>query len=77
MKMNCDIRAAMARSDLRQYQIAAALGISESRYSSKLRKELPDEEKSKILRLSNNCHGRRFDGIFGIYTDGIGCGNGG
>lgn len=51
MKMNCDIRAAMARSDLRQYQIVAALGISESRYSSKLRKELPDEEKSKIFEV--------------------------
>lgn len=51
MKMNCDIRAAMAKSDLRQYQIAAALGISESRYSSKLRKELPDEEKSEIFAV--------------------------
>ena len=51
MKMNCDIRAAMAKSDLRQYQIAAALGISESRYSSKLRKELPDEEKSEIFEV--------------------------
>lgn len=51
MKMNCDIRAAMARSDLRQYQIAAALGISESRYSSKLRKELSIEEKSKIFEV--------------------------
>lgn len=47
--MNCDIRAAMAKSDLRHYQIAAALGISESRYSSKLRKELSGEEKSKIF----------------------------
>lgn len=51
MKMNCDIRAAMAKSDLRQYQIAAALGISESRYSSKLRKELSIEEKSKIFEV--------------------------
>ena len=49
MKMNLDIRAAMAKSDLRQYQVAAALGISESRYSSKLRRELPSEEKVKIL----------------------------
>ena len=49
MKMNLDIRAAMAKCDLRQYQVAAALGISESRYSSKLRRELPSEEKVKIL----------------------------
>ena len=49
MKMNLDIRAAMAKSDLRQHQVAAALGISESRYSSKLRRELPSEEKMKIL----------------------------
>ena len=51
VKENCDIRAAMARNDLRQYQIAAALGISESRYSSKLRKELSGEEKSKIFAV--------------------------
>ena len=41
----------MAKSDLRQYQIAAALGISESRYSSKLRKELPDDEKFEIFAV--------------------------
>ena len=45
VKENCDIRAAMARNDLRQYQ------ISESRYSSKLRKELSGEEKSKIFAV--------------------------
>lgn len=50
MKSNCDIRAMAACYDLRQYEIAAALGVSESKYSAMLRKELPLEEKTKILK---------------------------
>ena len=33
------------------WQIADALGINDGNFSRKLRKELPEEEKSKILAI--------------------------
>ena len=43
------IRCALINSGVKQYQLADKLGIAEATLSRKLRKELPKEEKQKIL----------------------------
>ncbi len=47
---NQDIRREVAIAGLKLWQIADACGLSDSSFSRKLRKELPQEEKAKILR---------------------------
>lgn len=46
---NIDIRNAIKRARLFGWEVAQELGISESYFSRKLRKELPPEEKERIL----------------------------
>ena len=46
---NMEIRIEMTKQNLRQWQLANLLGVSESVLSRKLRKELPEDEKKKIL----------------------------
>lgn len=46
---NKDIRNAAGGHGIRLWQVAEALGMNESAFSRKLRKELPQEEKEKIL----------------------------
>lgn len=46
---NVEIRSAYMQAGIKQWQLAEALGISETHFSRKLRKELPQEEKEKIL----------------------------
>ena len=36
---------------MKQYELAELLGIADSALSRKLRKELPDEEKQRILEI--------------------------
>ena len=48
---NVDIRNAAGSHGLKLWQIADALGMSDSVFSRKLRKELPQEEKEKILAV--------------------------
>lgn len=48
---NLDIRRTAASNGVRLWQIADALGIMDCQFSRKLRKELPDEEKSKIFEV--------------------------
>jgi len=48
---NQDIRHAAAESIVRLWRIADALGITDSSFSRKLRKELPQEEKEKIFSI--------------------------
>ena len=48
---NKDIRRAIGAHGLKQWQVAEALGISEATFYRKMRKELPNEEKEKILTL--------------------------
>ncbi len=50
-KANQDIRKAIFDSGLYQYEIADALGIREENLCKLLRKELPQEEKEKILKV--------------------------
>lgn len=48
---NKDIRLAAGAKGLKLWQIADALGITDSYFSRKLRKELPPEDKEKIFTL--------------------------
>lgn len=48
---NIEIRKTMKERRLFNYELAEALGISEFTLSRKLRKELPQEEKNKILQI--------------------------
>ena len=48
---NMEIRVEMTKRGMKQWQLAALLGLSESVFSRKLRKELPQEEKDRILKV--------------------------
>lgn len=48
---NLEVRVAIKNARLFNYEVAAELGISETYFSRKLRKELPDEEREKILTI--------------------------
>lgn len=48
---NQDIRQTAAGAGVKLWQIADALGIADCNFSRKLRKELPQEEKDKILAI--------------------------
>ena len=46
---NKDIRNAAGGYGIKLWQVAEAIGMNESAFSRKLRKELPQTEKEKIL----------------------------
>lgn len=48
---NKNIRCALLVGGIKQYQLAAALGMSESGLSRKLRTELPEQEQERILAV--------------------------
>ena len=48
---NKEIRNAAKSAGVRLWQVAAAYGISDGNFSRKLRQELPQEEKEKILAI--------------------------
>lgn len=48
---NMEVRDYAARRRVRLWEIAMKLGINDSSLSRKLRKELPQEEKEKILAI--------------------------
>ncbi len=48
---NFEIRQAMKENRLYNYEVAADLGVSEFTLSRKLRNELGQEEKEKILEV--------------------------
>ena len=47
--MNEDIRNVAKRNDVRHWEIAEEIGISESVFSRWMRHEMPDEKKDKIV----------------------------
>ena len=51
MKANMKIREKARNSGVHLWQIADALGMQESLFSKKLRKELTEEEQEKILSI--------------------------
>lgn len=50
---NLEIRQAIKNKKLTHYEIAHRLNISETTLCRKLRYELPQEEKEKILKVIN------------------------
>lgn len=48
---NKDIRAYASKKGVYLWQIAESLGIADSNFSRKLRKELPEEIKKKIFKI--------------------------
>lgn len=48
---NLDIRKVAEQSNVKLWQIADYLGITDGNFSRKLRRELPEEEKQKILAI--------------------------
>lgn len=46
---NQKIRIAMIQNNIKQYEVAKLLGISETSLCRKLREELPDEEQDEIV----------------------------
>lgn len=45
---NLDIRAEAHQAGVRLWQIAEVIGINDSNFSRRLRRELPEKEKQKI-----------------------------
>ena len=48
---NNDIKEAAKQAGVRLWQVAEAFGMNDGNFSRKLRKELPQEEKAKILEI--------------------------
>lgn len=48
---NGDIREAAKKSGVHLWQVADVYGINDGNFSRKLRKELPEEEKNKIMEI--------------------------
>lgn len=48
---NKEIRNAAKNAGIRLWEVAAAYGINDGNFSRKLRQELPQEEKEKIMAI--------------------------
>lgn len=48
---NKEIRSAAKNAGIRLWEVAATYGINDGNFSRKLRKELPQDDKEKILRI--------------------------
>ncbi len=57
--MNADIRKAAKTANVRLWQIAEELGISDFTMSRRLRHELPDKEKAEVLKAIQAVAARR------------------
>lgn len=57
MKANLDLRQAATAANVRLWQVAEALGITDATFSRRLRRELPREEKQKILEIIKHLKG--------------------
>ncbi len=54
---NLDIREAIKKAKFRHWQIADLLNISEATFVRKLRKELSETEKQRILKIIEDKRG--------------------
>lgn len=57
-KKNSEIRQVLKEARVRQWEVADALNISEATIVRKLRRELPEEEKARILQVINQLKNR-------------------
>ncbi len=53
---NLDIRKAAANAEVKLWEIAEVYGISDTNFSKKLRRELPEPEKQKIFAIIEQIH---------------------
>jgi len=51
MRANQNIRKAAKKADVRLWEVAEEIGIADGMLSRKLRHELPDTEREKLLRI--------------------------
>jgi hypothetical protein len=56
---NKDIRLAVIEAGLKYYTVAKAYGCTDANFSRKLREELPEEEKTKLLDIIENLMGEK------------------
>lgn len=57
---NTEIRDAAKRNGVRLWQVAEGIGISDAAFSRKLRRELPADERERVLNVIDNlAAGRR------------------
>ena len=54
---NMDLRQEISAANLKLWQVADALGVTDSTFSRKLRKEFPDSEKQQIREIIHNLSG--------------------
>ncbi len=59
MKNNLDIRFKLDRAGFKLWELATALGTSDSALSRTLRQELSDEQKQKIVKKIDEMSERR------------------
>lgn len=51
MQANMEIRSSAKRAGVKLWEVAEAIGISDGMFSRKLRRELPEAERRKILNI--------------------------
>ncbi len=56
---NLDIRKAATNSGVKLWEIAEIYGISDTNFSKKLRRELPEPEKQKIFAIIEQIHSEK------------------
>lgn len=49
--VNQEIKAEAVKAGIKLWQIAEAIGLSDSNFSRKLRHELPEDDKQRILSV--------------------------
>ena len=58
-KANQDIRTAVSECGFKLWELAEAMGINDGNLSRKLRRELPSEQKARILKTIDRMKERR------------------
>lgn len=56
---NMEIRTAAKRAGVRLWQVAERVGVNDGNFSRKLRRELPPDEREKILTIINELAAER------------------
>ncbi|MGN0453089.1 MAG: hypothetical protein ACI4GZ_04725 [Ruminococcus sp.] len=56
---NLDIRKAATNAGVKLWEIAEIYGISDTNFSKKLRRELPEPEKQKIFAIIEQIHSEK------------------
>lgn len=51
MQANMEIRSSAKKAGVRLWEVAEAIGITDGMFSRKLRRELPEAERRKILSV--------------------------